>query len=113
MKPFSFAFREYPQDEPCNLSTLEYSNDLNLNIDTLTGRPAIESLNMSTETFTKSQGEGSDSDKNGLNIMMETQTRTFTQSERPDNDANRFHGQLLMETATARSTMLESSDADI
>jgi hypothetical protein len=106
MRPLILEFKEKPTGEDLDYSLIEYDHTLNLSVNKLTRLPAIESLNLETETFTKTQGEGSDTDKSGLSLLMDTETRTFTHSEASDSDRDRMALQSLMET----STLTESSE---
>lgn len=85
MKPLTFEFLERPTETAFDYFDIEYDNELNLSVDKNTKLPAIESINMQTETFTKSGGESSDSD---ADFRMDTATRTYTQMESTDSDAN-------------------------
>jgi hypothetical protein len=86
MRPFIFNFKETPSIENLDLTLIEYSDTLNLNVDIISNLPAIEQLSLATETFTKEFGEASDSDRNNLNLGLVTQTHTFAQSEGSDED---------------------------
>jgi len=107
MKPLIFEFKESPTGEALDYSLIEYDKRLNLSVNKLTGQPAIETINLETETFTKTQGEGADSDRDGLSMLMDTETRTFTHSEASDSDKDRTALQNLMDT----TTLTESSEA--
>jgi hypothetical protein len=111
MKPFIFQFKEYPIEEPLDYSMIEYSTSLNLSIDKRTGRPAIGEFNMQTETFTKTNGEQTDSDNNYNMTSLETETMTFLNNESSDSDKNTLSIQALLDTTTATRS-IESSDQD-
>lgn len=83
MKPITFEFLERPDESEVDYSKIEYDNELNLSIDKSTNLPAIDSVNMETETFTRTHGEVSDSD---ADFRMDTATRTLTQMESTDSD---------------------------
>lgn len=104
MKPIIFEFLEKPSETEFDYSVIEYDNELNLSVDKTTRLPAIDSLNMETETFTKTGGEASDSD---ADFQMDTATRTYTEMEATDSDANIHSLIQLMGT----STLTESSEA--
>lgn len=104
MKPITFEFLEKPLGTDFDYSIIEYDNELNLSVDKTTRLPAIDSLNMETETFTKTGGEASDSDSN---FQMDTATRTYTQLESTDSDADIHSLIQLMGT----STLTKSSEA--
>jgi hypothetical protein len=102
MKPLIFEFKENPTGEAQDYSLIKYDNTLNLSINKLTGQPAIDTLNFETETFTKSQGEGADSDRNGLFLLMDTETRTFAHSEASDSDKDGMTLQHLLGITTTK-----------
>lgn len=107
MRPLIFEFKESPNGENLDYSLIEYDNSLNLSVNRMTGKPAIETINLETETFTKTQGEGADSDRDGLSMLMDTETRTFTHSEASDSDKDR----MSLVTLMATTTITESSEA--
>jgi len=111
MKPLIFEFKETPTGEAQDYSLIEYDDRLNLSVNKLTGQPAIDTVNLETETFTKTQGEGADSDRSGLSILMDTETRTFTHSEASDSDKDRMALQNLMATTTLTESS-ETTDQD-
>lgn len=111
MKPLIFEFIERPSAEKHDYSLIKYDNHLNLSIDIATGQPAISVLNMSTETFTKSQGEGSDSDRNPLSNLMTTSTGTYDNTEVSDSDKDRNALERMMATTTLTET-IETADRD-
>lgn len=115
MKPLIFEFLEKRNEENYDFSMIGYDNNLNLNIDRKTGKPAINSLMLSTRTITNVCKEDSDSDKNdeNLKILMYTQTRTVTDVYREDSDSDKNDGNIvfLMETMTKIATS-KNSDRD-
>lgn len=113
MKPLIFEFAEQATVPELDFSMVEYDSTLNLNINRITGKPAVDALQVSTVTRTKNYDEPSDSDKENFNIMMETETRTFTRTEESDSDANRLFMKESLETRTATRQMIESSDSDL
>lgn len=112
MNPFIFLFRESPKESGQDLSLLRYDPLKNLTVDSSTGKPAISVLNMATETFTKADGEVSDTDRSGEILSMGTQTRTFADAEGGDSDQDNNVIRMLMGTGTETKTFLESSDRD-
>lgn len=112
MKPFIFEFKELPTETNVDYSQVEYDPSLNLSIHRQTGLPAIESVNLETDTFTKTEGEGADTDKNGLQMLVETQTVTLVNSEATDSDKDRFLLKQLVDTTTATRTTAEATDQD-
>lgn len=108
MKPITFEFLEQPSQPDFDYSVIEYDNELNLSIDKITRLPAIDSLVMETETFTKTDGEATDSDSD---FQMDTATRTFTQLEATDNDADIYSLIQIMGTSTLTETN-ETVDSD-
>lgn len=112
MKPLIFEFEEQPTDESHDYTLIEYNEALNLSIDKKTGLPAIESISMETETFTKVGGEGADSDRDGFNPMMVTETGTYANTESSDSDRDLTSIYSLLETQTATRDYMEGSDSD-
>lgn len=112
MKPFIFQFRECPTSESTDLSLLSYDSSLNLSVDAKTGTPAISSLNMATETFTKTQGEDADSDYDTMTRMMGTETVTLVNHEGLDDDRNRLTLAMLLGTSTGSREYNEQPDSD-
>ncbi|HYV90913.1 MAG TPA: hypothetical protein VE978_03985 [Chitinophagales bacterium] len=103
MKPFAFQFKEIPTKENLDYSLIEYDEQFNLSVIKTTRQPAIDTLTMDTETFTKAQGESSDSDDDGIRILMDTTTATYSPpvgKEDSDSDSERGNIQSLMDTTT-------------
>ena len=100
MKPLAFQFKETPTRENFDYSLIEYDEQLNLSVNKKTRQPAIDTMTMDTETFTKASGESSDADNNGISMLMDTETRTYTQAEESDSDRDRRSIQALMDTTT-------------
>lgn len=95
MEPLILKFRETPTENDLKYDEVEYSSKLNLTVLKGTEDPAVDFLKMETETFTKAQGEGSDTDKSGvgrkLRLLMETMTETHAQLEGTDKDPSTRH----------------------
>ncbi|MOA13488.1 hypothetical protein D3C78_1335430 [compost metagenome] len=111
MKPLIFEFRENPTGNIPDYSLIEYDHKLNLSVDKLTRLPAIDTVHLETMTFTKTQGEGSDTDRDDIRMLMDTETITLTQLESSDSDKERMLLQSLMDTTTLTETT-ETSDQD-
>lgn len=111
MRPLIFEFKENPTGEAQDYSLIEYDDILNLSVNKETRQPAIDTINLETETFTKNQGESADSDRSGLSMLMDTETRTFTHSEASDSDKDRMALQNLMVTTTLTESS-ETADQD-
>jgi len=111
MKPFIFEFKEVPTGDTIDYSIVEYDDTLNLSVHKVSKQPAIEMLSMQTETFTKTQGEGADTDKSALTLQMDTETGTYTRTETSDSDKDRRHLQMLIDTSTL-TERTESTDQD-
>ena len=114
MKPLILEFAETPKCIDFDYSVIEYSESHNLSVLQGTEMPAISYVNMATETFTKTMGEVSDSDKdfrNNLKIIMGTETMTLTSTEPSDSDRDRQSLKLLMGTATITES-IEPTDSD-
>ncbi len=107
MKPISFAFKESAPRSDLDFSQIEYNSSLNLSVNRKTRLPAIDSIDMETETSTKTRDEVSDADNNVMRMLMDTETRTLAATELSDSDRDRTNLQLLMDTAT----LTESSEA--
>jgi len=78
MKSLILEYKEYPDAVIDVIPNIKYDEDMSLSINCQTGRPSIEDINMATETFTKSNGESSDSDAHRLPMMG---MKTFTKSD--------------------------------
>lgn len=90
MKPLILAFKETSSNVELDYSSLIYDYDLNLNVLKETRLPAIEHVAMETETFTKTQGESTDSDRDAISLITETTTGTHAQLEDSDDDKDVF-----------------------
>jgi len=112
MKPLILQYTEKGNNENYDFSKIEYDNQLNLTVDKNTRQPAIDYLNMSTVTGTRTYSEESDSDKENTNIMMGTLTKTSYQMEGTDDDAGFNSIKAMMETTTLTMVSQESSDSD-
>ncbi|CDT01051.1 hypothetical protein BN1088_1432771 [Sphingobacterium sp. PM2-P1-29] len=112
MKPFIFQFLEKGEEEGFDLDLLQYDRKLSLSIEKASGLPAIKFLDLSTETFTKTENEVADSDNNYLNRLVETETLTAVNNEDSDSDNNYKNLQHLMATTTATRKFTEESDTD-
>lgn len=111
MRPLAFEFAEKPKSVELDFSLIEYNEQLNLSINKQTRQPAIDVLNLETETFTKTQGEASDSDHNGISNFMGTETSTFTSTEQSDSDRDKLSLLALMDTTTLTEST-EATDQD-
>jgi hypothetical protein len=111
MKPFIFNFKETPTGENMDHTTIEYDDKLNLSVIKKTRQPAIDVLDMATETFTKAQGESSDTDKSYMNKLMDTATKTFSGGEESDSDKETSELLNLVDTTTITESS-ESTDQD-
>lgn len=112
MKPLILNFLEKPPLSKLETSMIEYSKDLNLSVVKGTKTPAITYVNLDTNTFTKTEGEDSDSDKSSyLMSLLDTSTAKLTQNELTDSD-NDFNSLMkLMDTKTITESV-EVSDSD-
>lgn len=100
MRPLVFQFKETPTSKNLDYSLIEYDEQLNLSVNKKTKQPAIDSLTMDTETFTKANRESSDSDRDVISMLMDTETRTYTEREEADSDYDSRSMQALMDTTT-------------
>lgn len=111
MNPLILEYTERSKGENFDFSKIEYNSELNLTVDKKTGHPAIDYLNLSTETHTRTYDESSDSD-GAINIMMGTLTKTSYQIEGTDDDASFSAVKAMMETTTVTLVNQEVSDSD-
>ncbi len=114
MRPLILEFAEKPKFVDFDKSLIEYSEVMNLSVLKNTRIPAISNFNMSTETFTKSIGEPTDSDTDlgsQLKVMLGTETMTHKYAEVSDSDRDRAALQLLMSTQTITESV-EPTDSD-
>lgn len=88
MNPLILQYTEKSNADNFDFSKIEYNSKLNLTVDRKTGLPAIDYLNMSTETFTKTHNESSDCDSENLGLMMGTLTHTSYELESSDDDSS-------------------------
>ena len=105
MKPLILEYKEKAINENFDISNLEYCDKQNLTVDKLSKKAAIGSLNMSTETFTKTYDEVSDSDHNQNSLLMGTLTQTHQQIEGTDDDSD-----LRMRIFMGTKTLTESQE---
>lgn len=113
MNPLILKFKEDPtEDTLVEYSNIVYDEKLNLSICRDTQQPAVETIRMDTETFTKAGGEDSDSDHNLNNIFMDTETRTLTNVESTDSDSDILGLHILMDTSTFTRESKEDTDQD-
>lgn len=110
MRPLVFQFKETPTGADLDFSLIEYDDQLNLSVNKITRHPAIDSISMDTETFTKADGEDADTDKNGISMLTVTETFTRAEGETSDTDQNGMMNLVDTETSTSNST--EQSDRD-
>lgn len=114
MQYLLLKFAETPQKENIDLSIVEYDNELNLNVIKGTKIPAITFMDQATETFTKTAGEGADSDRDlncTIAAMADTSTQTKVSNESSDSDTRQSLIQLL-DTSTQTFVRSEVSDSD-
>jgi hypothetical protein len=112
MNPLILQYTERSNNENFDFSQIEYSPKLNLTIDTKTGLPAIDFLNMSTETHTRTYNESSDCDSENMGLMMGTKTRTFTELESSDDDRGFNAVKSMMRTSSVTLVSQEATDND-
>lgn len=122
MKPLILEYAETPTGKPLDFSMVEYSAKQNLTVLKDTDVPAVKFMPLDTNTFTKTQGESSDSDAqtmsllNELNSLLDTSTKTRTVSEASDSDNGMVQGidnlKAMLDTTTKTFTNAEVSDSD-
>jgi len=114
MKPLILEYTEIPNYIESNSSPIEYCDKKNLSVVKGTAKTAISYVNMETETFTKTNGEPTDSDsglRQNIKILMGTETRTFTKTEASDSDRDRMHFKQLLDTRTLNESV-GTTDSD-
>jgi hypothetical protein len=112
MNPLILQYTEKSNKDNFDFSKIEYNSKLNLTIDKETGFPAIEYLNMSTETFTKIYNESSDFDSENMGLMMGTLTHTSYQLEGSDDDLSFNNIKSMMGTNSFTFVSQEATDND-
>lgn len=114
MKPLILEFAEEPNVKDLDYSLIEYSESQHLSVLKGTNMPAIKTVSMETETFTKTQGEPSDADndlRSNLKRLLDTSTETLSGTEPSDSDDNYSMMKILMDTQTITESV-EPTDAD-
>ena len=114
MSYFLLEFTETPTADPIDSSLIEYDKELNLSVIKGTRTPALQAAQQATETFTKTSGEGTDSDRDARNLlsaMIATSTQTRVQQEASDSDQDRQHLLSLVATRTLTESS-ETTDSD-
>jgi len=116
MSYFILEFAEAATGEPVDSSLIEYDKELNLSVIKGTKTPALQIAQQATETFTKTSGEGSDSDRDSrqdISILMGTSTQTRVSQEASDSDRDQRQDlRILMGTSTQTYVKQEVSDSD-
>lgn len=114
MKPLILEFTEKPTLKNLDFSIIEYSHRQNLSVVKGTDMPAIKYVSMETETFTKTIGEPSDSDKDyklRLCQVLDTNRVTLTSAEPSISDSDLKSLKFLIDTQTITES-IEVTDAD-
>lgn len=112
MNPLILQYKERSNNEGFDFSQIEYSLKLNLTIDKKTGLPAINFLNMSTETHTRTYNESSDCDSENMGLMMGTKAMTFTELESSDDDRGFSTVKSMRRKSSVTLVFQESTDND-
>lgn len=122
MKPLILEYAEKANGKPLDFSMVEYSYEQNLTVLKNSNVPAVKFMPLDTTTFTKADGEASDTDAqpmslvNELKSLLDTTTQTKTFSEASDSDASYMSMvtdlKILLDTATKTFTSTEVSDSD-
>lgn len=111
MKPLTLEFKEIPNGADLDYSLIEYDNELNLSVNKQTRQPAIENVEMDTTTFTKAGTEESDTDFNGIKMLLDTEMITLVNSEGTVSDKDKIALNALLDTTTLTESS-ETSDQD-
>lgn len=139
MKPLLFQHFEEPTESSASVDLMEYSYQHDLHVDRASGQPIFDSSTaiddqgryinirlrqpadfagelLETDTFTKDQGESSDSDPSlsmdALQILMETQVVTKKQDVETTGDPASDLQSLDMLLSTATSTFADREEPD-
>jgi hypothetical protein len=114
MKNLLLQFTETADQECLVTNLITYDDSLHLNVVNGTKIPAVNYLSESTETFTKSDGEGSDSDRDmlkGIHSLTDTSTETRRFGESSDSDRDIYTTFKMINTQTLTETQ-ETTDSD-
>jgi hypothetical protein len=112
MKYLLFDYGERPLNSGYIPKT-KYCYSANLNVLLSNNKPAIKGLsNLGTQTFSKVEGESSDSDIQE-NIMQSTKTLTLVDIEQSDSDKENYTFANSLSTITNTRVEMESTDSDI
>jgi len=116
MKPFILEFKEKAIKREDCIDEIIYSRELNLNVIKSSGKPAITEIYLETETFTKTGGEPSDTDKdiykNRILKHFDTSTCTLVNNEIMDSDYDNTRLKSFLDTSTITETKVEVTDSD-
>jgi hypothetical protein len=114
MKHMILEFAELPANQEIDFSEIEYNSNLNLNVFKGTSIPAVNFADQATETFTKTAGEGADSDRdlnhNFKNLAV-TSTQTHAHNETSDNDRG-FQNLVFLSATQTLTETTEPTDSD-
>jgi hypothetical protein len=111
---FILQFAEQPKDGAIDSGLVEYSERLNLNVIKGSEIPAVMFAEDATETFTKADTEGSDSDHDRyqrVDNLSDTETNTFHATEGSDSDRGVKGLFALLDTETITEAV-EATDSD-
>ncbi len=111
MKPLILEYTERPTKENFNIDSIHYCQDKNLSVVKGSSEVAITYANLETDTFTKTQGEESDTDRDlryNVKLLMGTRTDTFTRTETSDSDKDNFGIRQFLDTRTTLESEIES-----
>jgi hypothetical protein len=122
MRPLLLEYIEKTDGKPLDFSMVEYSYEQNLTVLKNSNIPAVKFMPIDTITFTKADGESSDTDAqplssvNELKNLLDTRTETKTFSEVSDSDASYMSKvndlKVLLDTSTQTLISTEISDSD-
>jgi hypothetical protein len=116
MRHLLLQFAENPTGENIDLSIVAYDHNLNLNVVKGTTIPAVTFSDQETQTFTKANGEGLDSDSSlryqQITSLTETTTSTRANIESADSDPHNHILSTLLDTSTSTFVHSETSESD-
>ncbi|UPK68303.1 hypothetical protein [Chitinophaga filiformis] len=110
MKPLILEFVEFSKEDELDYSSIEYSDDQNLNVLKGTQSPAILLAAYDSTNITRTDNETTEIHQD-LRNALDTMTRTFNHNEVSDPD-NSSKLSILLDTTTGTKTYNEVSDDD-
>lgn len=88
MKPLILEYAEETKPIDFDFSLIEYSDNLNLSVLKNDGSVAIEKSLLGTETYTKTSGEDTDTDRTKYEMSKFFDTTTITEARGEGTDSD-------------------------